>query len=311
MAYDGPDKFGALWGELDWRVERELLRKLAGMPKPYYEQDGITIYHGDCREIIPALPPVSLVLMDPPYGTEGLGGGYGRRQLHSVDGRNGRTIANDQDITAIMGAAAMLWKACAPLAYVASFCGARRMIETAQVFQLAGFSFFGHVVWDKGCPGLGYTIRYSHEDMLIFRKGEPKAPANAAFSLIRAVIPRVDTAARHPHEKPVQVWLNVASLIDGLILDPFMGSGASLVAAKRLRRKAIGIELDERYCEMAVERLSQSVLDFSTVESGFSTDSTPQSNPVLAGLEDAQYPWPTGLESVGSKDERPRNGDNG
>ncbi len=53
--------------------------------KPYYEHAGIVIYHGDCREILPTLPKVGLVLTDPPYGTQGLGGGYGRRQLHSTD----------------------------------------------------------------------------------------------------------------------------------------------------------------------------------------------------------------------------------
>jgi DNA modification methylase len=227
---------------------------------PYYEEDGITIYHGDCREILPQLPKVDLVLTDPPYGTQDLGGGYGRRQIHSTDGRLGRLIANDQDLTAIMSAAALLWSACSQTAYVASFCAPRRLIETAQIFQLAGFAYYGHIVWDKGQPGLGYTIRYSHEDMLVFCKGAPDTPPDAAFSLIRAGVSRVDATTRHPHEKPIEAWLNVCRLIDGTILDPFMGSGTTLVAAKQLGRRAIGIELEEKYCEIAVERLRQSVL---------------------------------------------------
>lgn len=231
--------------------------------KPYYEQDGITIYHGDCREILPKLPKVDLVLTDPPYGTQNLGGGYGRRQLHSVDGRLGRVIANDTDLSAIETAAPLMFGVLADDAWAVSFCAPRRMIETAIAYASAGFAFHGHLIWDKGQPGLGYTIRYAHEDMLVFRKGSPKTPQQALFSVVRCSVTEGDTYSRHPHQKPLDVWLNAARLIDGVILDPFMGSGTTLVAAKQLGRRAIGIEVEEKYCQIAVERLRQQVLPFT------------------------------------------------
>lgn len=230
------------------------------LPTPYYDQDGITIYNCDCREILPHLPKVDLVLTDPPYGTQDLGGGYGRRQLHSIDGRLGRTIANDTDLSAIKEAAPLLYGGTNTPAWLVSFCAPRRMIETAHAYQSAGFAFHGHLVWDKGAPGLGYTIRYAHEDMLVFRKGEARTPAQALMSVVRCTVRDGDTYSRHPHQKPLEVWENAARLIDGLILDPFMGSGTTLVAAKQLGRRAIGVEIESKYCAIAVKRLSQMVL---------------------------------------------------
>ncbi len=203
---------------------------------------------------------MDLVLTDPPYGTQNLGGGYGRRQLHSVDGRLGRVIADDVDLGALLGTACPLFRLLSDDAWLVSFCAARRMIETAQIFQLAGFQYYGHAIWDKGAPGLGYTVRYSHEDLLIFRKGNPPTPDEAVMSIIRVGVSRVETATRHPHEKPAEVWGQMARLCPGIILDPFMGTGATLVAAKRLGRAAIGIELDIAHCEQAVRRLRQDVI---------------------------------------------------
>jgi site-specific DNA-methyltransferase (adenine-specific) len=228
--------------------------------KPYYEHGGITIYHGDCREILPLISGVSFVLTDIPYGTESLGGGYGRRQLHSKDGRKGRVIANDKDLAIVGEVAPLIMESCSPVACLATFCAARRMFETCQIFELAGFTSIGHIVWDKGAPGLGYTIRYSHEDMLVFSRGEIPTPKEAAMSLVRASVSHVDTGKRHPHEKPAKAWINALRLLDGLVLDPFMGSGTSLQSCKDLGRKAIGIELDEHWCEIAAKRLSQEVL---------------------------------------------------
>lgn len=234
------------------------------LPKPYYEEPGIQIFCGDCREILPMLPDksVALVLTDPPYGTRGLGGGYGRRRLHSEDGRNGRLIANDEDLGAIMGCAALIGRVMAEQSWLVAFCAARRMLETAQIFQLGGLSYFGHAIWDKGAPGLGYTIRYSHEDMLIFRRGEPDTPQDAVLSIIRHGVNRVDTGQRHPHEKPPEVWRHMARLHDGLILDPFAGTLGVAIAAKQLGRQCVCIELEEKYLEMGVESLAQAQLQF-------------------------------------------------
>jgi hypothetical protein len=225
--------------------------------KPYYNKDGITIYHGDCREILPTLPKVDLVLTDPPYGTEALGGGYGRRQLHSTDGKHGRTIAGDADLKTWSSSVPAIAECVNDGGYLATFCAARRMLEHAAPLAPTGLEFCGEVIWDKGAPGLGYTVRYSHESCLLFRRGERRKPERALISVIR------ETGQRrldHPHEKPPRFWAAVAQLRPGSILDPFMGSGTTLVAAKNLGRRAIGIEIEEKYCEIAVQRLAQGVL---------------------------------------------------
>lgn len=103
----------------------------------------------------------------------------------------------------------------------------------------------------------------------MFRKGAPPTPERALVSIIRGVVDRTDTAKRHPHEKPPEVWAEMGKLTDGLICDPFMGGGTTLVAAKRLGRRAIGIEIEEKYCKIAVERLRQEVLPLA---SGFTAN---------------------------------------
>ena len=225
--------------------------------KPYYEQDGITIYHGDCREILPTLPKVDLVLTDPPYGTQGLGGGYGRRQLHTADGRMGRTIQNDCDLSVIEQTAPLLSDSTQESSWLVMFCAPRKMLDVGQIMRGCAFEFYGHYVWDKGAPGLGYTIRYAHEDALVFRKGEAAKPVEPIISIGRS--PTI--AQEHPHEKPTAVLKPLLRLANGgSVLDPFCGIGSTLVAAKDNALTAIGIEIEERYCEIAAKRLAQCVL---------------------------------------------------
>lgn len=233
------------------------------LPTPYYDHAGIVIYHGDCREILPHLPKVDLVLTDPPYGTEELGGGYGRRQLHSIDGRHGRTIAGDSDLSMLSQTVPIL-----PISensWTVAFCAPRRMPEVADIFRGAGFEYYGALIWNKVVPGLGYSIRYSHEDALVFKTGEPAKPEPPIVSVFTECVDRVDTFSRHPHQKPEGFWRAAMRFSPGLILDPFMGSGTTLVAAKQLGRRAIGIEIEEKYCRIAVDRLSQEMLPFEPV----------------------------------------------
>lgn len=69
--------------------------------KPYYQDESVTIYHADCRAVVPELPELGIILTDPPYGTEDLGGGYGRRQNHDPKGRTGRTILGDKNLDVV------------------------------------------------------------------------------------------------------------------------------------------------------------------------------------------------------------------
>lgn len=222
--------------------------------KPYYQDESCAIILGDCRDILPYLPKVDLVLTDPPYGTQLLGGGYGRRKLHSLDGRNGRTIAGDCDLSVFLGTFPLLLERAEP-GWMLVFYAARK---TPEFIRAVGDWWIGEIVWDGLCPGLGYTVRYQHESIAVLKIGEAPKPVAPIISVIREFGEGVDD---HPHQKPIALMKKLAVFIDGVILDPFMGSGTTLRAAKDLGRRAIGIEIEERYCEIAANRLRQGVLD--------------------------------------------------
>jgi site-specific DNA-methyltransferase (adenine-specific) len=201
---------------------------------------------------------------DPPYGTEDLSGGYGRRHLWHRSKTAGNRIQGDGDLTAWIRVAKLL-PSCLPAdAWVLAFCAARRMPASLSALAGAGLEFVGEAVWDKAQPGLGYTVRYAHEAILIAAKGSPRPADGPLLSVLRGDRTARDMASRHPHEKPVSVMgslIRFAVPIGGVVLDPFCGTGATLRAAKDLGRCAIGIEIEERYCEIAARRLEQETLD--------------------------------------------------
>jgi DNA modification methylase len=135
------------------------------------------------------------------------------------------------------------------------------------------FDFKQMVIWDKGPMGMGWHYRRSYETILV-----GQAPGAACkwydesnrieniirpgYKGIRKIIPR---SGQHPTEKPTELAAHFISLHSergDRVLDPFMGSGSTLRAAKESGRKAVGIEIEEKYCEIAAERLSQEVLPF-------------------------------------------------
>lgn len=223
---------------------------------PYYQDAWATIYHGDCREIIGELPIAEMVLIDPPYGTQDLAGGYGRRQNWDKGDGLGRVIANDSDL-AVLADAFPLLLAKVECGWIMAFYAARKTPEFCKVTE--GGEWFGEIIWDKGAPGLGYHVRYAHENIAIFKQGSPKRPERALLSVIRAQ----GLASLHPHEKPFGVLCPMVEWgcpEGGLVIDAFMGSGTTLRAAKSTGRKSIGIDVDESHCETAALRLAQEVL---------------------------------------------------
>jgi len=201
--------------------------------KPYYDHAGITIYHGDCREIAIGLGQFDLLLSDPPYGmdynTDGSRFTLGGRSLPSVFG--------DKD-----------------------------------EFDAAPWLVHGHVIlWGFNhfptnlCPG-GALVWVKRSQAAF---GKFLSDAEVAWnSRGRGVYCYTDTKhaiscqRSHPTEKPVGLMEWCIGLADNpqSILDPFMGSGTTLVAAKQLGSKAIGIEISEAYCEIAAKRLAQEQL---------------------------------------------------
>lgn len=201
--------------------------------QPYYEQDGITIYHGDCREILPYLDPVDLVLTDPPFGI-----GNFVQQTGNVRGE--RVTWNDS--TPDRAVFARLRE-----------MSAHRIIWGANYFNC--FEGSGALVWVKNQP------------MPDFSQAEiaSKSWGSKVGLLSLTWTNYVNTkTTNHPCERPVRLYVWCIEQVPGnpqTILDPFMGSGTTLRAAKDLGRKAIGIEIEERYCEIAAKRLAQGVLD--------------------------------------------------
>lgn len=211
---------------------------------PYYDCDGITIYHGDCREILPSLPKVDLVLTDPPYncgkdyGTykDNLPAGEYKEFMKTAVGYS-RDIANNQ-----------FW--------------------VAPRYQLPLWSElipdYHLIIIRRGAMG-PFRGGWSDQFEICLSVGKPNRCVPDLWDRIRlkgeGYFFRENTF-NHPGYTPYPIMAKAIDLLcKEIICDPFSGTGTSLVAAKQLHRKAIGIEIEEKYCEIAVKRLAQGVLN--------------------------------------------------
>ena len=210
--------------------------------KPYYEADGITIYHGDCREVLPHIPTVDLMLTDPPYGIGEAAGKNKSRGLLAVSADYGNASWDDSPVDAALMAAVIE-------------AGRYACVFGGNYYDLPPSSCW--LVWDKE----NGDTDFADAEMAWTNYG-------TAVRLIRhrwhGMIRKGREYRSHPTQKPLDVikWALTKCPIDArMVLDPFMGSGTTLRAAKDLCRKAIGIEIEERYCEIAAERLAQTVME--------------------------------------------------
>jgi len=204
--------------------------------KPYYDSEGITIYNADCRKVLPWLDVVPLVLTDPPYGLKRFNNGQPTRVARMGSGKDG-LIEWDQKPTDYLlnetinaGEFAIIWG--------------------ANNFGLPTSEYF--LVWDKE-----QTVDNFASAELAYTN--IKCPAR----VFRYSIHKHNKVGKvHPTQKPLALMRWCLSLVPDAqtILDPFMGSGTTLVAAKLEGRHAVGIEISEEYCEIAAKRLSQGVL---------------------------------------------------
>jgi site-specific DNA-methyltransferase (adenine-specific) len=204
--------------------------------KPYYERDGITIYHGDCREILPHVK-ADCVVTDPPFG------------MSYCSGWQERPIANDHD-TSARDTFLQAWAPKPAVVFGRWDCPRPEGVRA-------------RLIWDKGeWPGMGdlqFPWGPSDEEAYVIGDGF----AGRRMGTVMRVRRLPGASLLHPNEKPPELLQIILQRCPpGVILDPFMGSGTTLVAAKLEGRKAIGIEIEERYCEIAAKRLAQGVLDF-------------------------------------------------
>lgn len=220
---------------------------------PYWtSSDGrLVIYHGRAEDVLPEIGPFDAVITDPPYGTDVPRDGYGRRQIWHGE----QHIEGDADLTAFSTALMCLRPQLRRNAWVASFCSPKRRADMERACDAAILRIFGEIVWDKVRPGLGDGIRYQHESILLGSFGGPSGRCSL-FSVLRSLPPT--GLHGHPHEKPVDLMaalIRYTTTKNDLIVDPFVGSGSTLAAAMSLGRRAIGIDVDERWCEVAARRL--------------------------------------------------------
>jgi site-specific DNA-methyltransferase (adenine-specific) len=220
--------------------------------KPYYSHNGITIWNCDCKEVLPTLPKCDLLLTDPPYKLVASGGGIGakREYLSSIDGE-----LDDGFDTSIL----------APFKNWMVFCAKQQLLE---ILSLASQRRWMLLTWNKPNPTPLVNANYLPDTEYIVHSFEDSSCLFGGYeSRSRYIVCPAEQNGwmGHPTVKPLSVMLRLVSVASGegqTILDPFCGSGTTLVAAKKLGRKAIGIEIREDYAELAAKRLSQEVFDF-------------------------------------------------
>jgi site-specific DNA-methyltransferase (adenine-specific) len=216
------------------------------MKRPYYQDDLVSLYHGDCLEVTEWLTADTLVT-DPPYGIAWKLGQNKRAKSAAHAG-----IVNDQD-TSTRDAALSAWGE-KPAAVFGSW---------RAPFPQAKQTLVWRKPVDAGVVGSVTGFRLDTE--LIFLTGNwPKRNATDS-SVLTTDGGKNAYLFGHPHGKPVALMQQIITRTEGLIADPFAGGGSTLVAASSLGRRAIGVEIDEAYCELIAKRLGQQAFDFGGV----------------------------------------------
>lgn len=253
--------------------------------KPYYEHAGITIFHGDCLEVLSKLEPVDVVLTDPPYS----------EHVHSKSRMGSKRSTNDKEnrhrdgiarvkelgfdaITPEMREKVADHFAILSRRWVLVFSD----VESAHLWRgeltVGGLEYIRTGAWVK----LGATPQFTGDRpaagfeaiTIAHPKGKKRWNGGGTHALwsYPIVLNRSHSDPRlHTTQKPLPLIGKLVSLFSDpgeTILDPFMGSGTTLHAAKNLGRKAIGIELEERYCEVAARRLQQEMLELEPSAAG-------------------------------------------
>ena len=215
--------------------------------KPYYQDSAVTIYHGDCREVVSKLGRLDLLLTDPPYG---IGEGNAKRIASRANIAKARNYGHSE------------WDNEPPSAETIA------CLRSACDLQILwGGNYYvglppqrGWLVWDKDNGDNDFAdceLAWTNLETAVRKfkwRWAGMLQENMAEKDVR----------EHPTQKPVSLmtWCLRLAPEAQTILDPFMGSGTTLRAAKDLGRKAIGIELEERYCEIAAKRMGQEVFNF-------------------------------------------------
>ena len=233
--------------------------------KPYYKDSAVTIYHGDCRDIVPQLGRFDLLLTDPPYpnlkgGTKvTFTSGVGKR--HVTNATVGTPWGND--LTGVSLSSEHTDLGAIVFCSYHSVCELPSFVNMEKIALVSWFQrnampsicnaphFQCEYAWAfKKKPGLVWRKLKTHYDIARLQSG---CMATERYC--------TDGVADHPTQKPVSLMSQLLSVGGETVIDPYMGTGTTLRAAKDLNRKATGIEISEKYCEIAANRMCQEVLE--------------------------------------------------
>lgn len=228
---------------------------------PYFERGGVQLFHGDARDAIDLVVvngTIDLLLTDPPYGMQYESQGPAAMQNIRGDGaRQGVRVFRQ-----VLFELSHKWQ---PDAHAYSFCHWEGLPDFYDAMSTA-LSIRNALVWDKASGGTGDTVcdfARDWEGILYGLRGRRPLNGRRDGAVLRGYKGVPSSARLHPTEKPVPLlaYLILKSTAPGhLVIDPFSGSGSTLEAAKRTGRRAIGFELDERWCERSAKRLEQECL---------------------------------------------------
>lgn len=203
------------------------------------------VLQGDCTRVLQEIPEsyADLIITDPPYGVR-------------YQDRFGRTVANDDDLSRVLGAFTDLYHVLKPNSLCISFYGWGLVDEFFNAWRSVGFRPVGHIVWVKEYASRERFVRYRHEQAYLLAKGDPALPDKP----IDDIQPWVYSGNfDHPTQKAARILIPLIEAFTRpgqLVLDPFAGSGSTLVAAAMAGRRYLGIELEEKYCLSSRTRLA-------------------------------------------------------
>jgi site-specific DNA-methyltransferase (adenine-specific) len=204
------------------------------------------IIPGDCVKVMQEIPAGSIdfIATDPPY-------------LVNYTSRDGRSVINDDRDAWLMPAFVQMYRVLKYNSFCVSYYGWNRIDRFFAVWKAAGFRPVGHLVWVKPYHSNTGFVSYSHEEAYLLAKGVPDTPP----IILRDVLEwHYSGNGLHPTQKPVMAMVPLIlafSRMRDIVLDPFVGSGTTAVAAKQLGRRYIGIEIDPTYASQADERVKQ------------------------------------------------------
>ena len=230
------------------------------LPKPYYDEGGITIYHADCRDILPHLPKVDVLITSPPYGVDANNCGYGGNKYLSPD------ILDESILDAIADAnVSYKWLNIQPLAANKRLIFAWLGKRANEIKDIAIWVKYGPPpAMEPGVMNSGFEflicLTKIDADKRKFYGCEWKGTVANTFKFRSASSTNIAPSI-HKATFPPELPQTILEVFGGqTVVDPFCGTGTTLWAAKQLGRRAIGIEIEEKYCEIAVRRLAQEVL---------------------------------------------------